>query len=170
MKRVIVIGCPGSGKSTFSRALRDITGLPLVYLDQLYWNADRTTVDKPLFRARLAEAMAGECWIIDGNYGSTMEMRMQAADTVFFLDFPVEICIEGVRARMGKPREDIPWVETEEDGEFLDFIRTYRTDSRPGVLALLEQYADKNVIVFHDRAEADGYLSALRQQNGGTSC
>ena len=163
MKRVIVIGCPGSGKSTFSRALREITGLPLVYLDQLYWNADRTVVYKSLFRARLAEAMAGECWIIDGNYGSTMEMRMQAADTVFFLDFSTDVCIEGVRARMGKPREDIPWVETEEDGEFLDFIRTYRTDSRPKVLSLLEQYADKNVIVFHDRAEADGYLFALRQ-------
>lgn len=170
MKRVIVIGCPGSGKSTFSRALREITGLPLVYLDQLYWKADRTIVDKPVFRARLAEAMTGECWIIDGNYGSTMEMRMQAADTVFFLDYPVEVCIEGVRARMGKPREDIPWVETEEDGEFIDFIRTYRTDSRPKVLALLEQYTDKNVIVFHDRAEADGYLSDLRQQNGGRIC
>lgn len=170
MKRVIVIGCPGSGKSTFSRALREITDLPLVYLDQLYWNADRTIVDKPVFRARLAEAMAGDRWIIDGNYGSTMEMRMQAADTVFFLDYPVEVCIEGVRARMGKPREDIPWVETEEDGEFIDFIRTYRTDSRPKVLALLEQYTDKNVIVFHDRAEADGYLSDLRQQNGGRIC
>lgn len=170
MKRVIVIGCPGSGKSTFSRALREITGLPLVYLDQLYWKADRTIVDKPVFRARLAEAMAGDRWIIDGNYGSTMEMRMQAADTVFFLDYPVEVCIEGVRTRMGKPREDIPWVETEEDGEFIDFIRTYRTDSRPKVLALLEQYTDKNVIVFHDRAEADGYLSDLRQQNGGRIC
>ena len=170
MKRVIVIGCPGSGKSTFSRALREITDLPLVYLDQLYWKADRTIVDKPVFRARLAEAMAGECWIIDGNYGSTMEMRMQAADTVFFLDYPVEVCIEGVRTRMGKPREDLPWVETEEDGEFIDFIRTYRTDSRPKVLALLEQYTDKNVIVFHDRAEADGYLSDLRQQNGGRIC
>ena len=168
MKRVIVIGCPGSGKSTFARALRDITGLPLVYLDQLYWNADRTIVDKPVFRARLAEAMAGECWILDGNYGSTMEMRLQAADTVFFLDYPVEVCIEGVRARMGKIREDIPWVET--DGEFIEFIRRFASESRPNILQLLQKYPQKRRIVFHSRSEADEYLCARRRENGGTIC
>ena len=166
MRKVIVIGCPGSGKSTFSRALREITGLPLVYLDQLYWNADRTTVDKPLFRARLAEAMAGDAWIIDGNYGSTMEMRLSACDTVFFLDYPAAVCLAGVRERRGKPREDMPWVETGEDAEFLDFIRAYERESRPRVLSLLERYGGRSITVFHTREAADEYLCGLRGEKG----
>lgn len=170
MKRIMVIGCPGSGKSTFARALRDITGLPLVYLDQLYWNADRTTVDKAVFRARLAEAMAGECWIIDGNYGSTMEMRLEACDTVFFLDYPTEVCLEGVRTRRGTVREDMPWVETEEDGEFMEFIRQFASESRPNIWQLLQKYPQKQQIVFHSRLEADEYLCACRRENGGKQC
>ena len=66
MNRVLVIGCPGSGKSTFSRALAEKTGLPLIHLDQLYWNADRTTVEKQVFRRRLEDSLEGESWIIDG--------------------------------------------------------------------------------------------------------
>ncbi len=97
MKKVIVIGCPGSGKSTFSRALHDITGLPLIHLDMLYWNADKTTVDRPVFRVRLSETMQQSEWIIDGNYGSTMELRMQACDTIILLDYPTEVCLDGVR-------------------------------------------------------------------------
>lgn len=161
MKRVMIIGCPGSGKSTLARALRDATGLPLYYLDRMYWNADRTTVSKEVFRQRLGEVIAKDRWIIDGNYGGTLEMRMQACDTVIFLDYPVEVCLEGVRQRRGKAREDMPWVETEEDGEFLQFIRDYARDSRPNVLALLEQYADRQTVILRSREEAAEYLDRL---------
>ena len=86
MKKIIVIGCPGSGKSTFSKALHKITDIPLCHLDMLFWNADKTTVEKHIFLNRLQRVMAGEQWIIDGNYASTLELRMQACDTVIFLD------------------------------------------------------------------------------------
>lgn len=161
MQRVMIIGCPGSGKSTLARALRDVTGLPLYYLDQMYWNADRTTVSREVFCQRLGEVIAKDRWIIDGNYGGTLEMRMQACDTVIFLDYPVEVCLEGVRQRRGKAREDMPWVETEEDGEFLQFIRDYARDSRPKVLALLEQYADRQTVILRSREEAAEYLDRL---------
>ena len=78
MERIIVIGCPGSGKSTFSRALHQITGIPLVHLDMLFWNKDKTTVEKAVFLERLEKAMQQSRWIIDGNYATTMELRMQA--------------------------------------------------------------------------------------------
>ena len=161
MKKIMIVGCPGSGKSTFARALRDATGLPLYYLDMLYWNADRTTVSKEVFRERLEEVLAQEQWIIDGNYGSTMERRMQACDTVFFLDYDTEICLEGIRARRGKPREDMPWLEIAEDAEFRQFVRDYQEGSRPKVLALLEKYADKQTIIFHSREEAEEYLAVF---------
>ena len=108
MQKVIVIGCPGSGKSTFSKALHDTTGLPLYHLDMMNWNADGTNVPKCLFLERLHQALEKESWIIDGNYGSTMELRMQFCDTVFFLDYPLDVCIDGIKSRKGKERSDIP--------------------------------------------------------------
>ena len=158
MKKIIVIGCPGSGKSTFSRALHEKIGIPLYHLDMMYWNADRTTVEKGLFRKRVAELLLQDEWIIDGNYGSTMELRMEACDTVFFLDFPLEICLDGIKERRGKPRSDMPWIETEEDAEFVEFIKSYNRTERPKVLDLLEKYCDKNIFVFHSRKEADDFL------------
>lgn len=161
MKKVIVIGCSGSGKSTFARALHGVTGLPLYYLDMLNWKSDRTTVPKEVFRARLREVLEQSEWIIDGNYASTIELRMQYCDTVFFLDYPTELCLVGIDERKGKPRPDMPWIETDTDEEFIDFIKNYNTERRPAVISLLEKYSDKNIVIFRDRAEADVYLVAL---------
>ena len=86
MKKIIVIGCPGSGKSTFSKALHKITGIPLFHLDMMYWNADKTTVEKSLFLERLSKTLSEKEWIIDGNYASTMELRIKECDTIIFLD------------------------------------------------------------------------------------
>lgn len=162
MKRVIVIGCPGSGKSTFSRELHRVTGLPLYHLDMMYWNADKTTVEKTVFCKRLSETVAQDKWIIDGNYGSTMEMRMAACDTVIFLDYPTELCLAGIRARQGKPRTDMPWVEDGEDEEFLAFVKAYNSENRPEVMKLLGRYSDKNIYIFHDRSDADSFLAGLK--------
>lgn len=158
MKRAIIIGCPGSGKSTFARALQEKTGLPLHHLDAIYWNPDRTTIPKEEFRAKLRALVQEDAWIIDGNYGSTMELRIQHCDTIFFLDYPEETCIAGIAARMGTPRSDMPWVETEPDEEFLTFVRSYREQSRPRVLELLDRYAGREIHIFRDRAEAAEYL------------
>lgn len=163
MKKIIVIGCPGSGKSTFSRALHQKIGLPLHHLDMMYWNADKTTVEKSLFRERLSAVLNTDEWIIDGNYGSTMETRINACDTVFFLDIPTDVCLAGIKERFGKPRSDMPWVETEADAEFLNFIKSYHDEERPRVLELIEKYGDKNIVIFQSREEADGFLSRISE-------
>ena len=160
---MIVIGCPGSGKSTFSRALHKITNIPLFHLDMLNWNADNTPVEKSVFLERLSDTLQKESWIIDGNYGSTMELRLQACDTVFFLDYPLSVCLEGIRQRKGKPRSDMPWIEPmEDDAEFIHFIENYSTDSRPQVLELLKKYKNKNIIIFQNRDEAEAFLRQMK--------
>lgn len=108
MKKAMVIGCPGCGKSTFSRALHEAVGLPLYHLDMMYWNADRSKVPKSVFMKRLSDVMEKEAWIIDGNFTSTLELRLQACDTVFFLDYPLSVCLEGLQMRKGKERPVYP--------------------------------------------------------------
>ena len=161
MKKVIVIGCPGSGKSTVSRALNNKTGIPLYHLDMMYWNANKTTVEKSVFLERLSAVLEKDEWIIDGNYSSTMELRMAACDTVIFLDYPIEICLDGIKERRGKPRSDMPWIETEEDEEFIEFIKNYNEEQKPKVLELLEKYRDKNIIILGSREQANELLSLL---------
>ena len=159
MKKVIVIGCPGSGKSTVSRTLHNKTGIPLYHLDMMYWNTDKTTVEKSVFLERLSAVLEKDEWIIDGNYGSTMELRMVACDTVIFLDYPLEICLDGIKERRGKPRSDMPWIETEEDAEFIEFIKNYEEQQKPKVLELLKKHSDKNIIIFKSREQADAFLN-----------
>ena len=159
MKKIIVIGCPGSGKSTVSRALHNKTGIPLYHLDMMYWNADKTTVEKSVFLERLSAVLEKNEWIIDGNYSSTMELRMAACDTVIFLDYPLDVCLDGIRERRGKPRSDMPWIETEEDAEFIEFIKSYNEQQKPKVLELLKKYGDKNIVICKSREQADAFLN-----------
>ena len=159
MKKIIVIGCPGSGKSTFSRALHNKIGIPLYHLDMMYWNEDKTTVEKSVFLDRLSAVLEKDAWIIDGNYSSTMELRMSACDTVIFLDYPIDVCLSGVRERRGKPRPDMPWIESDEDTEFIEFIKRYNESQKPKVVELLEKYCDKNIIILRGREQAAAFLN-----------
>jgi len=169
MQKIMVIGCPGSGKSTFSRALGAIMGIEVVHLDMLYWNKDRTTVSKEVFRQRLSEAFKKESYIIDGNYGSTLEMRFAECDTVFFLDYSTKVCLDGVFSRRGKPRPDMPWIENiepEDDfREFIEFIKNFKIDSRPIIMDLLKKYTYRNIITFSSREEADEFLRKIHNES-----
>ena len=162
MKKVLIIGCCGSGKSTFARQLHACTGIPLFHLDQLNWNENKTTVEKEVFLKRVQDVIKKDSWIIDGNYGSSIEMRMQACDTVFFLDYPVDICIQGIHERVGKVRTDIPWVEDEVDEDLIEFVRNYEKEDRPEILELLSKYKEKDIHIFRNRKDAKIYLESLK--------
>ena len=159
MNRVMIIGCPGSGKTTFAEKLNKITGLTLYHLDAIWHKPDKTHIPREEFDQRISEIFATDNWIIDGNYGSTMELRMVACDTVIFLDYPLEICLDGIKERRGKPRSDMPWIETEEDAEFIEFIKNYEEQQKPKVLELLKKHSDKNIIIFKSREQADAFLN-----------
>ena len=162
MQKVLVIGCSGAGKSTFARRLRDITGLPLYYLDRLWHKADRTHITLEAFDGALQAQLARPEWIIDGNYLRTMEPRMAACDTIFLLDYPLEVCLAGAQSRVGTRHEDLPWVEEAFDPEFRQWILDFGRDQLPRVYQLLDRYAPgREVYIFRSRTQADCCLAAL---------
>ena len=158
MKKIIVIGCPGSGKTTFSEKLRDKTGLPLFYLDAIWHKADRTHISRGEFDTRLAEILTLDSYIVDGNYSRTLETRIAACDTVFLFDLPTEDCLCGAASRLGKKRADIPFTDTELDLILKREIEEFGEKNLPIIYALLEKYKDKKIIIFKNRAEADEFL------------
>ena len=165
MKKVIVIGCSGSGKSVFSRSFANISKLPLYHLDTIWWREDGTHIERAEFDSRLCEILERDEWIIDGNYSRTMEQRMALCDTVFFFDLPVDVCIDGIRARKGKARDDMPWKNAleDDDAEFMEFVRNYKYTHRPQAISLLDKYSDKNIVIFKSREESEDYLKKLTQ-------
>ncbi len=162
--KAIVIGCPGSGKSTFAKMLSEYTNTPLCYLDSINWNSDKTTVVREVFDKRLSEVLQKDEWIIDGNYMRTMEMRMAKADVIYLFDLPTDVCIDGVRERLGKKHEDLPWIETEIDDEFIKFIKDFRTESLPKIYELTYKYSNIKTIVFKSRQDAEKYLQAIKEE------
>lgn len=162
MKRAVVIGCSGSGKSVFSRKLRDATGLSLYYLDMIWHKPDGTNISREEFDKQLDSIISRDSWIIDGNYQRTLETRIKACDTVFLFDLPTEICIEGALSRIGKKREDMPWFENELDPEFRQWIESFRANQLPEVYRLLEKYKNnREIVVFRTREQADKFIEKL---------
>lgn len=164
MRKIIVIGSPGAGKSTFSRQLRDITDLPLYYLDMINHKADKTTIEREEFDRQLSEILSADNWIIDGNYQRTIEMRLEKCDTVFLLDFPLDVCLSGAASRVGKKREDMPWVEEELDEDFRQWIVDFPNEKLPEIYQMLDKYSGKNIVIFKSRQEADEYLQKLEKE------
>ena len=164
MKKVIVIGCSGSGKTTFSEKLRDSSGLPLYYLDAIWHKPDKTHIPRDEFDEILGQILEREEWIIDGNYSRTMERRMAACDTVVLFDLPTEVCLEGIKARIGTKRPDIPWIDTELDPVLKKQTEEFRAQSLPDVYRMIEKYREgREIIVFQSREESDEFLSRIER-------
>lgn len=164
MKKVIVIGCSGAGKSTFARKLSAKTGLPLNYLDMIWHLPDRTTLSREEFATRLEMITSGEKWIIDGNYLHTLPFRLQNCDTVFFFDLPTDVCLAGAEERIGKEREDMPWTDETMNEEFRQWIIDFPMQQLPVINSLLSEYKEKvKIIIFHTREEADNFINSITQ-------
>lgn len=165
MRRVVILGCAGAGKSTLARRLSERTGLPAIHLDQHYWRPGWTQPAGDDWQARAAALAAGERWIIDGQYGSTLAGRLARADTVIYLDLPMPLCLARVLRRTiagyGRPRPEMPAGCNERfDAEFLKYIWHYRRTHRPKMLGLVAGFAGDRK-VFTRPADIDAWLGGI---------
>ncbi|MGH9197551.1 MAG: hypothetical protein ACRD1T_17640, partial [Acidimicrobiia bacterium] len=140
LKRVAVIGCAGAGKSTFSRQLAEVTGLPLTHLDRCFWRPGWVETPTEKWRGLVAELASEERWILDGNYSSTLDLRLPLADTIVFFDYPRHICAYRVlkRSALSRPRPDLPeGCEERIFGagffSFFGWVWNFNTRSRPNI-------------------------------------
>ena len=170
VRRVAVIGCPGAGKSTFARRLGVVLGIEVVHLDRLYWHPGWVRTPAEQWAQIQAAALQADRWIVDGNYAATLHLRVTAADTVIFLDFPRAVCLWRSLLRVARSRRTTR--PDMADGcrervnlEFLRFIWSFRRAKRPGMVRRLrEVQGDKHVVYLRSSGEADAFLARARQR------
>jgi adenylate kinase family enzyme len=169
MQRILVMGSSGSGKSTFARRLSEITGIPMVSLDALYWKPGWVPSDAAEFEQRVTEVALQPRWIIDGNYTSpgAGDRRRRAADVVVWFDLPRRTCMVGILTRIatsyGRVRPEMTQGCPEKiDAEFFKYVWTYRQRQRPKLLNYFEGLrSDQSLVCFTNRKQADRYLRKL---------
>lgn len=170
MSRIMVIGPSGAGKSTLARQLGSLLKMDVIHLDRRYWNAGWRETPKPEWSEKVAAMTQGEEWIIDGNYSSTMDIRLKRADRVVFLDFSRARCIvRAVKRRIqwqGKTRPDMAEGCPERiDWKFLKWIWTYPKRSRPATLERLKHLPPgTKVYVLNKPREVKNFLAKVKRE------
>ena len=170
MKRIIVVGSSGAGKSTFSLRLGEILGIEVIHLDAEHWQPGWVEMPKPEWRRKLEELVRRDSWIMDGNFGGTLDVRFEACDTVVFLDLSRLICIWRVLKRWVIYREGTrpdmaEGCHEKLDLKFLAWIWSFGKTSRPKVLAQVEKYSHSRRIVWlRTRAEVKKFLAEAAKE------
>jgi len=167
MRRVLIIGPCGSGKSTLAFTLADRLGLPLHHMDKLNWLPGWVDGGNDRVRSGLERIFATDRWLIEGHYGSTLPMRLERADTVIYLDFPIPLCLWRIFGRVvshrGRTRPDMTEGCPERfDFNFFWYVATWRLGPGPRTEAKLRPHADK-VIRLTSPAALDRWLAGLPQ-------
>jgi adenylate kinase family enzyme len=165
MKRILVIGSSGSGKSTFARRLGELLSLEVIHLDKLFWHSGWRETPKDEWRIKVAKSLQGDSWIIDGNYSATMDLRLPVCDTVIFLETPRITCVYRILKRVVTykkgSRPDIPeGCDEKFDWEFVKIVWSYPTRSKPKVEALLRQFeAEITIVRLKSKKEIESFLT-----------
>ena len=170
MERILIIGCPGAGKTTAARRLAAVTGLPLIHLDAHYWRPGWREPEREIWRAQVRALLAGPRWIMDGNYGGTLDLRIPAADLLIHLDFPTALCLRraawrslaGMAGRGGRRPDLAEGCAERLDLSFLRYVLRYRRDVRPRHLEKTAEFAG-DLRRFASPRELEAFLAGLER-------
>jgi adenylate kinase family enzyme len=159
MQRVVVIGSPGAGKSTFSQRLGPLLNLPVIHLDAHFWRPGWVEPLRKDWAARQLDLIQQPAWIMDGYYGGTIDIRLGAADTIIFIDLPRTVCVWRVLKRSvlyrRRRRPDMAAGCSEQlDWPFIQWIWRYPATKRPGILRTLAGLSARKHIVHLDSSKA----------------
>lgn len=169
MKRIMIIGCGGTGKSTLAKRLHQITAIPIHHLDKYFWLPNWTEIDRTEWQKVNEDIIKNPTWIMDGNYGSTMNMRLDAADTIIFLNRPWWVSLSRVIIRTlksyGKTRVDMSENCPERfDLVFLHYIFMYNRTRRPGVLKKLAALPnDKTIHILKNDHAIAAFVQSIKK-------
>ena len=166
MQRVLMIGSNGAGKTTFSYALAEKTGLPLIHLDQIYWRGKWEVSPQQEFEQTVLQHAQQPCWIIEGNCLRTLPQRLAYADTVLWFEFPRLQCVFNILKRewhyRGKARPEMPPdCISRLDFKFLKYAWNFNLNNRYRIAAMLLDAPQVKVVRFRDRRAAQRYLESL---------
>lgn len=165
MKKILIIGSGGAGKSTFSRRLSELTGIEVFHLDKLHWKPDWVEPSKDEWRKTVENLVEKDSWILDGNFGGTIDLRLKKCDTAILLDVPRTICFYRVLKRRlkyrGTNRPDMTEGCNEKvDLEFLGWIWNYPKKNKPQIEEKLKRYeTEKCVIRLRSKRETENFFA-----------
>jgi adenylate kinase family enzyme len=167
--RFVIVGSSGSGKSTLARRLGQALDLPVCHLDVLWWRPGWVEAGEEVFDADLRAVVAGESWIVDGNYSRTLDIRLARADAAVMLDFSRTLCLyRALKRRLlyaGQSRPDMaPGCPEKVDWEFVRWIWDYPGRSRQRVLQRLHAFGEANTFLHIKKPrDVQRLLASLRR-------
>ncbi len=161
-KRILILGCGGAGKSTLARRLGAATGLPVVHLDGLYWQPGWVAMERAAWRRTVENEIAKDAWIIDGNFGSSLELRLSRAQAAVYLDYSRAVCLAGVRPEMGAGCPE------RFDLSFLRWVWDFPKRDGTHVKALLAAHPEVRCVTLKNRRDAQVLLRRLEGADDGS--
>ena len=166
MEKIIVIGSPGAGKSSFSKKLKNITKLPLYHIDMLYHKKDGTHITKEELEEKLKEIFKTDKWIIDGNYSKTLKERFDRADLIIWLDYSTYAQVKGIFNRIlknyGKEKTEIPGCKERFNFTFFKYVITYNKKKRHIIVDNLNGIPEDKVLIFKKRKALNKWLKEFK--------
>ncbi len=165
MKRILVIGSGGAGKSTVATRLGQSLNLKVHHLDKYYWRAGWVKPSPEEWLQTVTELINRESWIIDGNYGGTLPLRLQRCDTIVFLDMPRLLSLwrivkRNFRYRNGGRPDIAEGCPEKLDFEFVSWVWNYSRRTRPGIVELIRTHGEgKRVVWLRSKCDVEKFLT-----------
>lgn len=167
IKRIAIIGAPGSGKTTLADKIKDIYKLPVFNIDSIYQLPNWVMRDPVERDKEIIEEAKKDKWIIDGTFIDTLEERVKRADKIIFLDYSTLTFLKGVFKRLitnyGKEKPDMPGCKEKFDISFICYVATYNIRRRKYIIQILNKYKEKDILIFKKQKDLNEWVKNIEK-------